>query len=243
MSVLSRTYMVLDLSLSDKDAKKLEHYLLETTQRYASLLYRQSVQVEIHYWEGSFKSVWVVAGSICLAIGAYGTFRSGIDYVIKDGKAVTDYIRESLVKDGLPEDKILEIRRRQCTPDTIRRLYRRIDSHKAKKPAKEGQSKYDREGDLIRSRAAKVVLEELDHKSDVNAFLQSLDKEYKSPYLLDIERSDAYPDVPFQRKEPEILTYASDELALNPAGMGSGLIEPRVDFSMPQAPWALKGLP
>lgn len=235
--------MVLDLSLSDKDAKELEHYLLEVTQRYASLLYRQSVQVEIHYWEGSFKSVIVVAGSIYLAIGAYGTFRSGLDYVIKDGKAVTDYIRESLVKDGLPEDKILEIKRRQGTPDKIRRLYRRIDSHKAKKPAKEGQSKHDREEDLIRSKAAKVVLEDLDHKSDVNAFLQSLEKEYKSPYLLDIESSDAYLDLPLQSKEPETLSYASDALLLNPAGMGSGLIEPRVDFSMPQAPLALKGLP
>ncbi len=237
--------MVLDLSLSDKDAKELERYLLEVTQRYASLLYRQSVQVEIRYWEGSFKSVIVVAGSIYLAIGAYGTFRSGLDYVINDGKAVKDFIRESLVKDGLPEDKILEIKRRQCTPNRIRRLYRRIDSHKAKKPAKEGQSKYDRERDLIRSKAETIVLEDLDHKSDVNAFLQSLEKEYKSPYLLEIESSDAYPDLPLQSNDPGALYYASDERPLNPAGMGSGLIEPRVDFSMPQAPWAwaLKGLP
>jgi hypothetical protein len=64
MSVLSRTYIDLNISVAKSDIKELEEYLPKITQEYASLLFRQSVQVRIEYWQGSFKEGLIKPGQI-----------------------------------------------------------------------------------------------------------------------------------------------------------------------------------
>jgi hypothetical protein len=237
MSTLSKTYLYLDIALSASEAKELESYLLDVTQRFSSLLFRQSVQVRIDSWQGSFKALITVAGSIWIAVGAYGSIRSGLDYIINDGKVATRYIRETLIKDGLPEKQIIETTRQQCTPDRIRRLHRRIDSHKAKGIELKDNVRHEREAELIRNMAAKVVFEDLDNDHDIKMFLLSLDSEYKIQSLLDIE-GENLPSAPSGQENGSrnFLSGGLMRMSTGEPDMSSSILEPRETFSLPKLP-------
>jgi tRNA A37 N6-isopentenylltransferase MiaA len=130
MAYLSVTYLSLDFSLGQESAKELAQYLLQITQSYSSILYKQSARVEIDRYSGSWKTVITISGSISLVSSHYCQFRSTIDWLIKDAKSVKEYLHETLVKEGLDAQQILEIKRRECTPDRIRRVFQRIERHR-----------------------------------------------------------------------------------------------------------------
>lgn len=240
MTVLSRTYIELNISVAKTDIKELEEYLSKITQEYASLLFRQSVQVRIEYWQGSFKAVLTVAGSIYLAIGAYGTLRSGIDYAIKDGRAVRDYIHETLIKDGLPRDRICEITYRQATPDRIRRLLRRIEKHKDKSRLGDDQHSYDHERELIQHMVARVISEDLDNELDTKAFIDSIDNQSKDKDLVDLYMNTPYATLSSDDGEIKAITPGSSGSLEQHSFIGSSSLEPIEDFAIPKAPESLK---
>ena len=240
MTVLSRTYIELNISVAKSDINELEEYLPKITQEYASLLFRQSVQVRIEYWQGSFKSVLTVAGSIYLAIGAYGTIRSGIDYLIKDGRAVRDYIHETLIKDGLPGDRICEITYRQATPDRIRRLLRRIEKHKDKSRLGDDQRSYDHERELIQHMVARVISEDLDNELDTKAFIDSIDNQYKDKDLVDLYINSPYATLSSDDSEIKAIPPGSSGSLEQHSFIGSNSLETVEDFAIPKVPESLK---
>lgn len=240
MTVLSKTYLELNISVAKSDIKELEEYLPKITQEYASLLFRQSVQVRIEYWQGSFKAVLTVAGSIYLAIGAYGTIRSGIDYLIKDGRAVRDYIHETLIKDGLPGDRVCEVTYRQATPDRIRRLFRRIEKHKDKSHLGDDQRSYDHERQLIQHMIARVISKDLDNELDTNAFIDSLDNQYKDKGLIDLYMNSPYATLSSDDSELKAISPGSSGSLEQHSFIGTSSLEPIEDFTMPKAPKSLK---
>ena len=243
MTVLSKTYIELNISVAKIDIKELEDYLPKITQEYASLLFRQSVQVRIEYWQGSFKAVLTVAGSIYLAIGAYGTMRSGIDYLIKDGRAVRDYIHETLIKDGLPGDRISEITYRQATADRIRRLFRRIEKHKDESHLGDDQHSYDHKRELIQHMVARVITEDLDNEPDRKAFIDSIDNQYKDNDLVDLYMNRPYATLSSDDSEPKAISPGSSGSLEQNSFIGSSFLEPIEDFTMPKAPESLKMSP
>ena len=149
MAILSITQLTLDLSLNEDNSVELEQYLLHVTQAYASVLYRQSVQVQISHYSGSWKAVIKVVGSICLVFNSYGDFRSNLDWLIKDANSIKGYIHETLVKDGLPDQRILEVKRRECTTDRVRRVFKRIDRYKDNALDARGEANLERDKILI----------------------------------------------------------------------------------------------
>lgn len=243
MTVLSKTYIELNISVAKSDIKELEEYLPKITQEYASLLFRQSVQVRIEYWQGSFKAVLTVAGSIYLAIGAYGTIRSGIDYLIKDGRAVRDYIHETLIKDGLPGDRICEITYRQATLDRIRRLFRRIEKHKDESRLGDDQRSYDHERELIQHMVTKVISEDLDNELDRKAFIDSIEDQYKDNDLADLHMISPYATLSSDESEPKAISPGSRDSLEQHSFIGSSSLEPIEDFTIPKAPESLKLTP
>jgi|688.fasta_scaffold606500_1 hypothetical protein len=240
MSVLSRTYIDLNISVAKSDIKELEEYLPKITQEYASLLFRQSVQVRIEYWQGSFKAVLTVAGSIYIAIGAYGTIRSGIDYLIKDGRAVRDYIHETLIKDGLPGDRISEITYRQATPERIRRLFRRIEKHKDKSRFSNDQRNHDHERELIQYMVARVISEDLDNELDIKAFIDSIDSQYNDKDLVDLCMNSSYAALSSDDSEIKAILPGSSGGLEHHSFIGARSLEPCEDFTIPKAPESIK---
>jgi hypothetical protein len=210
MAILSITQLSLDLSLSEDDRVELEQYLLHVVQQYASVLYRQSVKVHICHFAGSWKAVIKVAGAIYLSFNIYGDLRSNLDWLIKDAGLIKGYIRETLRKDGFPDKRILEIKRRECTTDRIRRVFKRIDSYKGlvldtrfeaellddpdvihmpnafedrvhqEKMQDQADTYLERDRILICNMISRIVREELDHEQDRSLFIQSLDSEYRN---------------------------------------------------------------
>jgi len=127
LSVLAELYLHLDLRLSHKDKAASQRYLEQRVGELAYHLFRQRPQLDIRIEDGSVK-VWLsVAGAVYLAIGQYGSFRSGVDQIIEDGKLLKAMVVSDLKKGGLNEEQILEDKRLIATPDRIRRLLLRID--------------------------------------------------------------------------------------------------------------------
>ncbi|WP_157957562.1 hypothetical protein [Salinicola halophyticus] len=214
MSNLAVVYLHLDFDLSYDDFEATREYLTNVVDRFASIIYRQDSNVRVELRDGSVKAWILVAGSIYVAIGQYGSFRSGVDQVIIDAKSVKEYIVNALVKDGVDESRIIEVKRNHCVPDRIRRLFLRVDrfeKHIADMPTVEKV----REAELI-ARAAVRISDELDFQEDLDQFLSCLDDRFKpSPERLKLRYRSAI------RKEEDlmsgiVLPYKTSELMVEP---------------------------
>jgi hypothetical protein len=243
MAILSITQLTLDLSLSEDNSVELEQYLLHVTQAYASILYRQSVQVHIGHYSGSWKAVIKVAGSIYLVFNFYGGFRSNLDWLIKDAGSIKSYIHETLAKDGLSDRRILEVKRRECTTDRIRRVFKRIDRYKDNALGARDEADLERDKILICNMISRILREELEHEQDRHLFIKSLDSEYRSSieHILGIS---AQPLGSSPQGSSHFLVESErpSVLALEPSASFATL-EPRGDFRAPHPPAILNAIP
>ena len=236
MTYLSVTYLSLDLSLGQEDSNELAQFLLQVTQTYSSTLYRQSARVEIDHHSGSWKAVITILGSISLVFNQYGQFRSNIDWLIKDAKSVKEYLHETLVKEGLDAQRILEIKRRECTPDRIRRVFQRIERHKSKLLDNRPRSSLERDKELICNMIARIVREELSHEQDRIIFMQSLDEGFRSAAEDMLGASSTPVEIRWESNRdllPE--SELRGELTLKSTS-SFAVLEPREDFVFPYPP-------
>lgn len=236
MAYLSVTCLSLDLSLGQEGAKELAQYLLQVTQTYSSTLYRQSSRVAIGHHSGSWKAVITILGSISLVFNQYGQFRSNIDWLIKDAKSVKEYLHETLVKEGLDAQRILEIKRRECTPDRIRRVFQRIERHKSKLLDIRPRGGLERDKELICNMIARIVREELTHEQDRIMFIQSLDEGFRSAAEGRLGVSPIPVEILWEGNRnllPE--SELRGGLTLKPSS-SLAVLEPREDFVFPYPP-------
>jgi hypothetical protein len=243
MAILSVTQLTLDLSLNENDSVDLERYLLHVTQAYASVLYRQSVEVQISHYSGSWKAVIKVAGSIYLSFSFYGDFRSSLDWLIKDASSIKSYIHETLAKDGVPDHRIAEVKRRECTTDRIRRVFKRIDRYRDNALDSRDEASLERDKILICNMISRILRAELEHEQDRSLFIQSLDGEYRS-YIEDVMGISAQPLGSSLRGGSRFLAESQrpNILALEPSASFATL-EPRADFETPHPPAILNAIP
>ncbi|MFA0812154.1 hypothetical protein [Microbulbifer epialgicus] len=121
MTKIAETYIHLDINLDENSKSKLKDYLIAQAPKYAKGIYEQSLQFEAFVEDGSLK-VWLTyAGIIYAGVSAYGSFRSGIDHLIKDARAVSEMVLEDLKDSGVPEPKIINFQRRLGVPGQIKR--------------------------------------------------------------------------------------------------------------------------
>ncbi|WP_157959050.1 hypothetical protein [Salinicola endophyticus] len=214
MSNLAIVYLHLDFDLSYDDFEATREYLINVTGQYSSVIYRQNSNVRVELRDGSVKAWILVAGSIYLAIGQYGSFRSGVDQVIKDAKSVKEFITDTLVKDGVDESRVIEAKRKRCLPDKIRRLFLRIDRFE-ERIANMSPAEKAREAELI-TRVAEGISYELDYQEDLDQFLSCLDDRFKpAPESLKLKYHTAI------RKEGDFMgrlvaPYKANELLIEP---------------------------
>lgn len=132
MALLAGLDFHFDLDFNDVSLEQAEHYLEELTSKYANLIYDQSTQIDAQLKEGSLKVTLAVFGALYMGIGQYGSFRSGIDYMIQDAKSLKSLVTSEIVKNGMSEADIIESKKMYCDPDKIRRVLLAIDRFESK---------------------------------------------------------------------------------------------------------------
>lgn len=133
MSLIAGIEFRFDLNFQEIDLKKTESYLSDITSKYSDIIFDQQTDIRVTLEEGSLKATLFVLGTLYIAIGEYGSFRSGIDYMINDAKLLKDLVSSKIVKNGLNEANIIESKRIQCDPDKIRKVLLSIERLESKK--------------------------------------------------------------------------------------------------------------
>lgn len=132
MTYLAGMEFHFDIEFSELDLQETEQYLKEIVSKYSDLIYRQQTEIYVHLEDGSLKVGLAIIGAIYIGIGQYGSFRSGIDYLIKDAKSLQEIVTSEIVRNGLNESDIIEGKRVHCDPDKIRRVLLSIDRLESK---------------------------------------------------------------------------------------------------------------
>ncbi len=127
MSLIAGIEFQFDLNFQEIDLQETESYLSDITSKYSDIIFGQQTDIRATLEEGSLKTTLLVLGTLYIAIGQYGSFRSGIDYMINDAKSLKEFVLSQIVKNGLNEASIMESKRIQCDPDKIRRVLLSIE--------------------------------------------------------------------------------------------------------------------
>ncbi|MBT5868168.1 MAG: hypothetical protein HOH38_04955 [Nitrospinaceae bacterium] len=125
MSKIAETYIHLDLNPSLEDLSVLREYLNSQAREFSSGKFNSEVSIEIEFQSGSIKiNVYVIGLLLTIdLVSRYGSFRSGIDYIIEDSKLFSKNILEELISDSdIPGDRIIRMERRLGVPGQIHRL-------------------------------------------------------------------------------------------------------------------------
>ena len=128
MTTLSNIFLEIDLKFTEEDKAYGEQYLVELIEKQSRILFRQQdIKVEVHLEDGSLKVFIRVVGYLYIAIGLYGSFRSGIDYSIKDTQTLYQVIRRDLEKNGLSKSLIKQEKVNSGVINKIKRLIVRLE--------------------------------------------------------------------------------------------------------------------
>ena len=179
MSKLTALYLRLDLEIPHYEQEPSRSYLQDLVGRLASEIYRQDVEVAVHFRQGSLEIFLAVAGSIYIAIGNYGSFRSGLNQIITDSKALKSLLVSSLRKDGIPKAAILEQRHLTATPERVRRLLMRIERFERRLPEYGEDEARAKLGRLLK--AVQELTFEMEFPEDINLLMTNLDKRFRPP--------------------------------------------------------------
>lgn len=125
-------------------------------------------------------------GAIYFAIGQYGSFRSGIDYMIEDAKNLKGLVVSQLIKNGLSESDVVSARKLYCTPDKIRRVLLSIERLESQKSMTEEY--FQKELSKIKS-SVNNICRWLNDK-DIGLFASSIDPKYlpDNPWIPEIAK-------------------------------------------------------
>ena len=132
MALLAGLEFHFDLDFHEIPLQEAESYLEKLTSKYANLIFDQKTVVHVKLQDGSLKVTLAVVGALYIGIGQYGSFRSGIDYMIKDAKSLKELVASEIVKNGMNEADVIESKRAHCDPDKIRRVLLAIDRVESK---------------------------------------------------------------------------------------------------------------
>ncbi|MEA9438691.1 hypothetical protein VCX44_23575 [Aeromonas caviae] len=174
MALLAGMDFHFDLDFNEVPLQEAERYLEELTSKYANLIYAQQTKIYVRLQDGSLKVTLAVAGALYLGIGHYGSFRSGIDYMIKDAKSLMSLITSEIVKNGVNEADIVESNKMHCDPDKIRRVLLAIDRLESK--SRISKLELDKELSKIRTSVRKIC-GSLDEE-DAGLFASSIKETY-----------------------------------------------------------------
>ncbi len=127
---IAETYIHInyDYELKQKSHDEIKLYLETNSQEWAKKYFKQPIEITITVEDGSLKTWITVAGLIYAGVAGYGSFRSGIDYMVKDAKSFSDYVIEEFYQhENTPQHDIIRDERRLGIPGKIQRLFKKSD--------------------------------------------------------------------------------------------------------------------
>jgi hypothetical protein len=157
MIKLAETYFRLDLHLELKDQVKLQSILTSLAYRKAEGLFQQTPEIVTYLEDGSLKGWLTVAGRLYIAIGLYGSFRDGIDHLVKDAQVFSEKIIAEVQASGISQDEILRTERRTGVPGRLKRVIRQIDQLESNRKDL-SKTQYDVQLLDIREKLVKILL-------------------------------------------------------------------------------------
>jgi len=152
------------MEFTEQDKVYGKQYLVDLVEKQSQILYRQKeIKVDVHLEDGSLKVyICVAVAYIPIAIGEYGSFRSGLDYLKKDTQAIYQTLTRDLEKNGLSKASIKKIKVNSGVVDKIKRLVIRL---KKLEKNKDNNPKILKEIVNIR-RYTEKILQEIDNEED-----------------------------------------------------------------------------
>lgn len=128
MTTLAQTYLHFKANASHEDLEVARTYFLYVAALSAAEHFKSEVALQLRVEEGSLKGWITVVGAMYAGICAYGSFREGIDYLVKDGKEFSDYVIKRTISDVVaPAGSLVRAERRSGVPGQISRLLPLID--------------------------------------------------------------------------------------------------------------------
>lgn len=126
---IAETYIHIKDVPNGLSKEKARQYLEQHAHIWAEKKFNKSVIVKIRIEEGSLK-IWVLVGVPFLfnLVAGYGSFRSGIDAIVSDSKAFSNFVIEHFGEDeGVPEVAVLRTECRLGVPGKIQRFLKSLD--------------------------------------------------------------------------------------------------------------------
>lgn len=204
MIKLAETYIHVDIQLKKSDQKALQNYLQERARIYADGLFRQEPQFVVEVENGSIKTWIIVGGILYAAVAQYGSFRSGLDYLIKDARTFSERVLQNVRDSGVSKDQLIRFERRLGVPGKIRRIFDRIERLE-KRGRGLSKDQYDRDFHAIRTELLNI-LNKLDDKRDIEFVLKSTSPQIHSslPDRIPAPSAMKHPQVALRPEEREI---------------------------------------
>ena len=152
--------------------EKVLIYLESNVKVWAESKYKSQLTVQINVEDGSIK-VWIAIGAISLLqlVSEYGSIRTGVDYLVKDSRELSEYVITQLkAEDNIPDNAISRTEKRLGVPGKIQRYFKDIDKvNNLELSHNERQEKIE-----ILKREFILILELLENEQDRNAFVEEL---------------------------------------------------------------------
>jgi hypothetical protein len=96
MTKLAETYFRLGVRLEESDRGEFQSFLNDRARAYAGELFGQHPEIVVYIADGSLRSWIIIAGAMYVGIGQYGSFRSGVDYVVRDARTFSERVFEDV---------------------------------------------------------------------------------------------------------------------------------------------------
>jgi len=179
---LGSIYIEFDSEYSEREKQEIDEYFRSVVGPIARTVFRQDVSLEIHLEDGSLKVALVIAGSLYMAIGAYGSFRSGLKQIKNDIQVVSSFLQSDIKKNGYPEEKVISINKESSVASKALRLLRRIE----KINRSDLNDKDKREIELIQRNIDKL-LHQVSNEADRVLVILAAAEADKNGYVLQID--------------------------------------------------------
>ena len=128
---LAETYFHFKTEVSPQKLQAIEEYLFEYANSLSKDLFKGNTFINVSIEEGSLKGWVTVAGIMYGVVVGYGSFRSGIDHIVKDAKHFSENTISHLTKkEGISQTEIIRTERRLGIPGKIQRVFKKIDKIK-----------------------------------------------------------------------------------------------------------------
>ena len=152
--------------------EKVRNYMERHVHAWAEDRFKNFVVVKIRTEEGSLK-VWVLVGGLAIFqfVANYGSFRTGIDHLVSDARAFSEFVINRFAADKhIPEDILYRTERRLGVPGKIQRFLKSFDNLNS--PGVSQQRRHE-ETERLRKEFLEII-ELLDNEQDRDLFMEEV---------------------------------------------------------------------